>query len=136
MTEEQRSLIRASFAQVAPNAEGVAAAFYGQLFELDPGLRPLFKGDMTAQGRKLMAMIATAVANLDRLEAVVPAVQQLGARHRGYGVKDADYDTVGNALLWALDRDLGDAFTPALREAWTACYVTLAGVMKAAAAAP
>jgi hemoglobin-like flavoprotein len=133
MTEEQQALIRGSFAKVAPNAEAVAAAFYARLFELDPSLRPLFKGDMAAQGRKLMAMIGTAVANLHQLGTVVPAVQKLGERHVQYGVKDADYATVGSALLWTLEQGLGDDFTPAMREAWTECYTTLAGVMQQAA---
>jgi hemoglobin-like flavoprotein len=93
----------------------------------------LFKGDMAEQGRKLMAMIGTAVANLRRIDTIVPAVQQLGKRHAGYGVNDADYETVGAALLWTLETGLGDAFTPPVREAWTVCYVTLANVMKTAA---
>jgi hemoglobin-like flavoprotein len=135
MTEEQQALVRDSFASVAPDAEAVAAAFYARLFELDPGLRPLFKADMAAQVRKLMAMIGTAVANLGNLGEIIPAVQRLGERHQRYGVKDADYDTVGSALLWTLQQGLGEAFTPATREAWTTAYVTLAGVMKQAAAA-
>jgi hemoglobin-like flavoprotein len=133
MTEEQKDLIRRSFAVVAPNVGAVADTFYARLFELDPGLRPLFKGDMQAQGRKLMAMIATAVGNLDNLGAVVPAIEQLGVRHVGYGVTDQHYDTVASALLWTLEQGLGDGFTPATREAWTECYVTLAGVMQQAA---
>ena len=135
MTEEQQALVRESFAKVALDAPAVAAAFYARLFEMDPDLRPLFKADMNAQGRKLMAMIGTAVANLHQLHTVIPAVQQLGARHVQYGIKDADYDTVGAALLLTLEQGLGDAFTPAMREAWTECYVTLAGVMRHSAPA-
>jgi hemoglobin-like flavoprotein len=134
MTDEQKAMVRNSYAKVSPDAAAVAAIFYRRLFELDPGLRPLFKGDMAEQGDKLMAMIGTAVANLHRLDTIVPAVQQLGERHAGYGVKPADYDTVGAALLWTLEQGLGDGFTPPVREAWTVCYGTLAGVMIAAAA--
>jgi hemoglobin-like flavoprotein len=133
MTPEQIALVRDSFAKVAPIAPQAAELFYGRLFALNPNLRPLFKGDMQEQGRKLMAMIATAVANLDRLDAVVPAVQDLGRRHAGYGVSHADYDTVATALLWTLEQGLGDAFTPACREAWTAMYGAVSGVMKQAA---
>ncbi len=132
VTPEQQQLVRDSFAKVAPSAPAVAAMFYDRLFETDPALRPLFKGDMAVQGRALMGMLGTAVANLDRLDTIVPAVQQLGVRHRGYGVADKDYDTVGAALLWTLAQGLGDDFTPDVREAWTECYVTLAGVMKGA----
>ena len=134
MTPDQKQLVRDSFAKVAPIAPTAAELFYGRLFELDPGLRPLFKGDMKEQGRKLMAMIATAVAGLDKLDTIVPAVRALGKRHAGYGVIDAQYDTVAAALLWTLEQGLGPDFTPATKEAWTACYTLLAGQMKEAAA--
>lgn len=134
MTPEQRSLVQTSFAKVAPIAVTAAALFYDRLFTLDPKLRSLFKGDMKEQGRKLMGMIATGVRGLDEIETLVPAVHDLGRRHAGYGVTDADYDTVAAALLWTLERGLGDDFTPQVREAWTACYALLAGEMKKAAA--
>ena len=79
MTPEQKSLVRESFAKVAPIAPAVAEMFYNRLFELDPSLRSLFKIDMKEQGRKLIAMIVTAVSNLDRLDEIIPAVQIWGA---------------------------------------------------------
>ena len=134
MTPEQAELVKSSWAKVVPIADKAAELFYGKLFELDPDLKPLFKGSMEEQGKKLMKMINTAVNGLDRLDEIVPAVQQLGARHVGYGVKDADYDTVGAALLWTLEAGLGDAFTEDTKAAWTAVYGVLADTMKAAAA--
>lgn len=134
MNPEKIELVKGSWAKVTPIAETAAELFYGKLFELDPALKSLFKGDMKEQGRKLMAMINTAVNALDRLEAVVPAVQDLGRRHVGYGVKDSDYDTVGAALLWTLEQGLGDAFTPDVKTAWADTYGLLASTMKAAAA--
>jgi len=135
MTPDQQSLVRASFAKVVPIAPQAAALFYDRLFTLDPSLKPLFKGDMTEQGRKLMAMIGTAVANLDKLDTILPAVQALGRRHAGYGVPESSYDTVAAALLWTLSQGLGDAFTPEVEAAWTETYTILATVMKQAAAA-
>lgn len=135
MTPEQKALVKSSFAHVVPIRETAAELFYGRLFEMDPSLRPLFKGDMKDQGAKLMTMIGTAVNGLDRLEAIVPAVQALGRRHAGYGVRDGHYATVGGALLWTLEKGLGPAFTDDVRVAWTACYGLLADTMKQAAAA-
>jgi hemoglobin-like flavoprotein len=134
MTPEQKTLVQESFKKVVPISDQAAALFYGRLFELDPALKPLFKGDMTQQGRLLMAMIGTAVGGLDDLGAIVPAVQALGARHKKYGVADKDYDTVAAALLWTLEKGLGVAFTPSVKEAWVAVYGVLAGTMKQAAA--
>jgi len=134
MTPEQTALVQESFKSVAPIKETAAELFYGKLFELDPKLEGLFKGDMKEQGRKLMAMIATAVNGLTKLDTIVPAVQDLGVRHVDYGVKPEDYDTVAAALLWTLEQGLGDAWNDDLKEAWTAAYVILAATMKDAAA--
>jgi hemoglobin-like flavoprotein len=135
MTPENLALVRDSFAKVVPIAPQAAALFYDRLFVLDPSLKPLFKGDMTEQGRMLMAMIGAAVANLDQLETIVPAVQHLGRRHAAYGVQSAHYDIVASALLWTLGQGLGNAFTPPVEAAWTEAYTILATVMKDAAVA-
>jgi hemoglobin-like flavoprotein len=133
MTPREKSVVQETFAQVAPSADTAAALFYGRLFELDPTLKELFKVDMREQGKKLMQMIGLAVSKLDALDELVPAVQALGRRHAGYGVKDVDYDTVGAALLWTLQQGLGPAFTPEVKSAWTTVYGLLASTMKAAA---
>jgi hemoglobin-like flavoprotein len=133
MDQQQQHLVRTSFAKVAQIADTAAAMFYERLFTIDPTLRPLFKGDIVVQGRLLIAMIQTAVENLHQLDQILPAVRDLGRRHAGYGVKAADYDTVAGALLGTLEQALGPEFTPAVRDAWGACYQTLAGEMKAAA---
>jgi hemoglobin-like flavoprotein len=133
MTPKQKTLVQISFTQVAPIADLAAELFYAKLFKLDPEIGPLFRNDMKEQGRKLMRMIATAVNGLDRIDELVPAVQELGRRHVAYGVRPEHYDTVGAALLWTLEQGLGADFTPEVKEAWTAVYGVLAGTMKAAA---
>ncbi len=134
MTPDQIALVQKSFKSVVPIKETAADLFYGRLFELDPDVRGLFKGDMKEQGRKLMMMIATAVNGLTNLESIVPAVQELGIRHVDYGVKPEDYNTVAAALLWTLEKGLGDAWNDELKTAWTAAYTILADTMKDAAA--
>jgi hemoglobin-like flavoprotein len=135
MTPEQKVLVQTSFAKVLPIAGLAADLFYDRLFMLDPSLRSLFPADLTHQKRALMSMLRVAVAGLDRLEEIVPAVQQLGMRHASYGVRDEHYDTVAAALLWTLEQGLGADFTPATRAAWVAVYTLLATTMKEAAAA-
>ena len=136
MTPQQITLVQTSWQKVVPIKDKAAELFYGKLFELDPSLKPLFKGDIAEQGRKLMSILNTAVNSLNDLPAIVPAVQAMGRRHAGYGVQDGHYDTVAGALLWTLGAGLGDAFTDEVKAAWTETYVTLAGVMKEAAAQP
>ena len=135
MTPQQQDQIRASWAMVEPIADTAAVLFYDRLFELDPTLRRLFaRTDMAAQRKNLVQTLAVVVKSIDRLDAIIPAVEALGRRHAGYGVKPRHYATVGCALLDTLRAGLGEAFTPETEAAWGEAYELLAGVMLAAAA--
>jgi len=130
MTPEQVSLVQNSFEKVRPIAVTAAQLFYDRLFEIAPEVQPLFTGDIKEQGRKLMTMLATAVASLDKIDQILPAVQELGRRHGTYGVRDEHYGLVGEALLWTLERGLGNDFTPDVKDAWAVVYGTLAQTMQ------
>lgn len=130
MNDAQVQLVQSSFEQVRPIAPIAAKIFYGHLFEIDPALKNLFNGDMVRQGAMLMSMLGKAVAGLSKPETILPTVKLLGARHVGYGVRDHHYHTVGVALLWTLEQGLGDAFTEDTKQAWTAAYKLLSGVMQ------
>lgn len=134
MTPEQVKLVQDSFGMVAPIADQAADLFYDRLFVISPDVRPMFPEDLSAQKKKLMQMLATAVTNLHQVSTILPAVEALGRRHVEYGVTPADYEPVGAALLWTLEQGLGPAFTPPVKDAWAAAYGTLAGVMMKAAA--
>ncbi len=134
MNLNQISLVQDSFSKVAPIAGVAAEMFYRRLFELDPKLKSLFRGDINEQGKKLMTMLAAAVRGLDHVEKLVPVLQSLGVRHAGYGVQSKDYDTVGAAFLWTLEQGLGKAFTADVHDAWAAVYGVIAETMIAAAA--
>lgn len=136
MNPEEIILVQQTWQKVVPIKEAAAELFYGKLFELDPSLRALFKGNIKEQGRKLMTMISTAVNGLTRLEQLLPAVQDLGRRHVGYGVTNAHYDTVATALIWTLEQGLGPTFTPDVKAAWVKTYTVLAKTMQDAAVEP
>jgi len=130
MTNEEILLVQRSWNQVLPLKEKAAELFYRKLFELDPGLRRLFTGDLEQQGTKLMQMITAAVNSLNRLGVLLPVVRELGRRHGTYGVRDEHYDTVATALLWTLEQGLGDDFTPAVKAAWIKVYGVLSQAMR------
>lgn len=134
MTPEQIRHVQSSFALVEPIAGEAATLFYANLFAADPALRPLFRGDMTAQGARLMQMIGGAVRLLERPSALLPVLRQLGAGHAGYGVQAAHYATVGAALIQTLRQGLGEAFTPEVEAAWGAMYTIVAETMQQGAA--
>src|SRR5215212_11291464 len=134
MTPDQITLVQSSLPSILAIREAAATLFYDRLFEIDPTTRPLFSGvDMTQQGSKLMAAIAMVVGSLRRLETVERDIQKLAQRHVTYGVTSAHFESVGAALLWTLEQGLGSAFTPELRDAWTAAYGLLSRAMVEAA---
>lgn len=129
VSAEQIKLVQESWAKVVPISEQAAALFYGHMFETHPEVRPLFPESLDEQGKKLMQMITVAVNGLNNLEAIVPAVQELGKRHVAYKVEEAHYAVVGENLIWTLEQGLGDAFTPDVKDAWTTVYGVLSTTM-------
>jgi hemoglobin-like flavoprotein len=129
MTPDQVKAIQESFAKVAPISEQAAALFYGRLFEIAPAVKPLFHHDMEEQGRKLMATLAVVVNGLGSLDTVLPAASALARRHVGYGVSADHYAPVGEALLWTLERGLGEHWTAELAAAWSAAFTVLSEFM-------
>lgn len=132
MTPHQIELVQTSFKAVESNADKAADLFYERLFSVSPDLRAMFPADMTAQKEKLIDTLKAAVDHLHRLNVVMPDVQEMGSRHKGYGVTVPQYALVGGALLWTLEQALGPEFTPEMRAAWTEVYTTLATVMTSA----
>src|SRR5579871_5690333 len=132
MDEAQKTLVRATFARIAPIADEAGVMLYENIFAIDPELRGLFKTDIRSQAKKIMAVLAIAIASLDRLDEIMPTVRELGRKHVAYGVKERDYDTGGVALMMTLQAALGSDFTPAARGAWATCYEAIVSEMKAA----
>src|SRR6266478_2908612 len=112
MTPDQVQLVQQSFSKVAPIADQAAVLFYGRLFEIAPQVRAMFPDDMTEQRKKLMGTLAIVVNGLSDLPAILPAASALAKRHVSYGAQAAHYPVVGTALLWTLEKGLGDAWTP------------------------
>jgi hemoglobin-like flavoprotein len=129
VTPQQVALVQDSFAKVVPISEQAAVLFYDRLFEVAPQVKEMFPADMTEQRRKLMVMLAAVVKGLGNLESILPAASALAKRHVGYGAKAEHYPVVGGALLWTLEKGLGEGWTAEVAEAWTSAYGTLSGYM-------
>lgn len=132
MTPREIELVRGSFEKILPNVDRLADSFYVRLFEVTPEIRPMFSGDLEEQKQKFAAMLVSSINNLHQLYMVMPQIREMGRRHADYGVLTEHYALVGGALLWALQQNLGQDFTPEMRSAWTEAYTTLAGAMNGA----
>ncbi len=133
MTPQQKYLIRKSFAALEPHGSIPGLVFYRRLFELDPSLRKLFKGDIEVQSAKLLDMLGVLISHLERTALLEAELRLMGQRHATYGVETQHYETVGKALINMLAEVTGKEFTPEAREAWTALYAAVADAMLAGA---
>ncbi|WP_138468532.1 globin family protein [Poseidonocella sp. HB161398] len=136
MTPQEVELVQASFGKVLPQAEAAAGLFYERLFEIAPHVRPYFRGNLRAQGAKLMTTLCAVVESLHDLDELMPSVRAMARRHVAYGVTPADYQPVGAALVHALSVHLGEEFTPDVRGAWLSAYADLSSEMIMAAYPP
>lgn len=130
MTTQQIQLIKSSWSSVAAlDQQTVGSLFYNRLFEIAPEVKPMFRGSMPEQSKKLLTMLAYVINKLDKLDDILEEVAKLAQRHVTYGVKDKHYAVVGEALLWTLEKGLGDKWSEEVKEAWIVCYVTLSTAM-------
>jgi hemoglobin-like flavoprotein len=134
MTPRRIALVQTSFERLRPILEPAAMMFYDRLFVLDPSLRGMFRRSREAQAQKLAQALAVVVKGLENPTQLRGAIEALGRRHAGYGVRDHHYTTVGEALLWTLEQGLGDAWTAEVRAAWVDAYGWLSFVMREAMA--
>ena len=130
MTNKQIDLVKTSWAIVATiDPVTVGGLFYNRLFEIAPQLRSMFHSPVPEQSKKLMAMINYVISKLDKLEDILHEVAKLAKRHVSYGVKPEHYSVVGEALLWTLEKGLGEKWNNEIEEAWTICYQVLSSAM-------
>lgn len=131
MTPESELLVRQSWSLVSERGPALAQRFYQRLFEIAPDQQHLFAStNMVDQRRKFIAMLQEIVVRIDTPKELVPEVAALGSRHAGYGVSARGYRVVGDALVWALEQELGSAMTPDHRQAWKDAYQLLASLME------
>ncbi|GAA4323387.1 globin domain-containing protein [Flaviaesturariibacter amylovorans] len=135
MNQQQIALVKETWSTVAAlDPLVVGDLFYNRLFTIIPEVRPMFRGDIPEQSKKLLHMLHYVIRKLDRLDDIMDEVRKLAQRHVGYGVQATHYHSVGSALLWTLEQGLGEAWTEEAQEAWIACYTLLAGAMIGASA--
>ncbi len=123
-------LLESSFKLVAPQGDALVTRFYERLFEKYPVVKPLFKNaSISEQKKKLLASLVLVIQNLRHPEKLTPVLQDMGARHVGYGAKPAYYDAVGENLLAVLGEFAGEAWTPEVSQAWTDAYAAIKTIM-------
>jgi NAD(P)H-flavin reductase/hemoglobin-like flavoprotein len=126
--------LKENFAVVAGHGpDEVAMYFYSYLFLRFPETRAMFPPAMTKQRDRLVGALVRIVTNVDKVDQLVPYLEDLGRDHRKFGTLGAHYPAVGEALLTTLRHFSGPAWTDKLAEDWAAAYGVVAGAMSGAA---
>lgn len=128
-TAEDVAHVRKGWSAALGDVDTTAKTFYENLFKIDPGTRALFMMDINYQGSKLTDTLDFIIDNVDDLDMLVPAAQDLAIRHVAYGVTVDHYAAVGGALIQTLRDLLGNGFSDDEEKAWSKVYETLSGVM-------
>lgn len=131
MTETQILLVKNSW-RLLRNLDYalIGDVFYGKLFVDAPQLKHLFKNSIQVQSKKLIEMLNFIVSHLDSMEKLPDDISRLAIRDIKYGFHPADYNAVGNALLWTLRHGLGRDWNEEVKEAWIICYQKVVAAIK------
>lgn len=129
LSEKQKHLIRATFVQIEPALDLVAALFFLKLFDLDPSFRKVFKGSAKDRTRKFTAAMKLVIISLDRQDELKPTLKLIGVQSRQYGVRDGQYATIAEAMIWTLEQSLEASFSKTARGAWTALLARITHIL-------
>lgn len=130
MTESEIILVKRSWVMIrSVDPVIVGDLFYSKLFSDQPALRKMFPKEMNEQYTKLLNMINTIIARLDKIDEMTDEIAAMARRHVDYGVRPAHYKKVGKALIWTIKNGLGNDWTPELENAWNKCYNSLMNFM-------
>jgi hemoglobin-like flavoprotein len=127
--------LETSFDAVAPHGDELVDVFYARLFVTAPAVKPLFAGtDLRRQRAALLATLVLLRKSLRNLDAIVPGLRELGARHVAYGAEPDHYPVVGEVLIASMAQVAGHAWRPEYERAWAAAFEVVAGAMLEGAA--
>jgi methyl-accepting chemotaxis protein len=122
--------LETSFDLVAPRGDELMDTFYARLFAAAPAVKPLFaRTDLRRQKSMLLAALVLLRKSLRDLDAIVPKLHELGARHVAYGAQPGHYPVVGQVLIASMAAVAGDAWRPEFERAWAAAFEIVAGAM-------
>ena len=129
LTQEQKRLIRETFARIEPAADLVARLFYLKSIDFDPSLRAVFKAPTRAQRRKFMAAMKIVCLDFPAVERPFSLVRaRESAQHGERKIHIVD-PLLSVALKFAMrtrmhhTNELGPVWP--VRTCWIPCAITL-----------
>ncbi|TDL98856.1 flavohemoprotein [Macrococcus brunensis] len=131
LSQETRDIVKATVPVLEQHGTEITSVFYAHMFEEHPELLNIFNKTNQKLGRQQTALAQTVLAaakHIDHLEAIIPNVNQIAHKHRALEIKPEHYPIVGENLIYAIRKVLGEAATPEIINAWTEAYGVIADV--------
>ena len=135
LTPDQIAIVKATAPLVAQHAERITSVFYPMMFERYPEVRKVFNQAHQqggSQPRALANAVIVYAANIDNPGALGGVVERIVQKHVSLNISPPQYQIVGECLMEAIRRVLGEAVTPDIAAAWGAAYWNLANLLIAA----
>ena len=129
LTDHEIFLVQNSVTMIRKSMEEFSAAFYDELFDVNPLVKKLFISNIKSQAIKFAQVFELLVTSLDNIEKLLPALKSLGKRHNNYGVEEYHYQIVGATLISTLKKSLGKHFSPEVESAWLKTYGLVTMIM-------
>jgi hemoglobin-like flavoprotein len=122
--------LETSFDLIATRGDELINVFYARLFAAAPSVKPLFAAtDLQRQKTMLLGALVLLRKSLRDLDAIVPKLRDLGARHVAYGAERDHYPVVGEVLIASMAEIAGLAWTAEYERAWGEAFGIVAGAM-------
>ena len=132
LSPETIATVKATAPVLVEHGETLTRHFYRRMFEGDPAVRSLFNPSHQHSGdqqKALAGAICAYAQNIDKLEALGPAVELIAQKHASLKIRREHYPIVGKHLLASIEEVLGDAATAPIIDAWAEAYGFLADVL-------
>jgi nitric oxide dioxygenase len=127
--EKDIALAQSLVPTLKEHGKEMTTIFYATMFRDHPELLHLFNHQNQREGLQQEALalaVYEAIAHLDHLEAILPAMKHIAHKHCSLGVQPEHYPIVGEYLTLALQQVLGEQATPAILSVWKRAYQVIA----------
>lgn len=122
ISDDSMKIVTEVYKQIEEGIDEASEKFFTRLSEIRPGIRQLFKIESEQQTEQFKSTLKAAVEGMAKLSTMKPVLKQMGEKFQEFGVTDADYDAVREALIWTLNSVLGKQFTPTISNAWAEAF--------------
>ncbi|MEP1032552.1 globin domain-containing protein [Ekhidna sp.] len=132
LKEEEINLIDYSWEVLSTSPQSMMR-FYDHLFAIAPETRHFFPDDISKQSEKLAYTIGFIVGNLERLETIKNAIEDIGRFHNKLQIEAYHYTNLKIALVKTIEENMEEKYHEDIGKAWYSALDYVSNLMLNAA---